>query len=141
MSKPNYDLPLKELRALWAKEWDKDPKTYIGRTMMVKSLEFKRWERETGGLTPEQNERLQKLIAAYKRNPASFTDQSDYLKPGTRFVKIYKGKKHTVTVTEKGFDYEGKTWSSLSEIANTITGTRWNGWLFFGVKRAKEKTL
>lgn len=133
-------LPLKELRALWAKEWGKDPKTRIGRTMMEKSLAFKRWEQETGGLTEEQTERLNKLITAYKRNPNSFVDQSAYLKPGTRFVKIYKGRKHAVTVTSSGFEYEDKEWSSLSEIANSITGTRWNGWVFFGVKKLKVQS-
>ncbi len=139
MKEITKDLPLKELRAIWAKEWGKDPNTKVGRTMIEKSLAFKRWEQETGGLTPEQTERLEKLVSAYKRNPDSFIDQSSYLKPGTRFVKIYKGRKHSVTVTSSGFEYDGKEWSSLSEIANSITGSRWNGWLFFGVKKSKGK--
>ena len=140
MQESLQSLPLAELRALWAKEWDKSPNTKIGRTIMVKSLEYKRWERETGGLTDEQRKRLDKLIAAYKRSPSSFLTQSDYLKPGTRFVKIYKGRKHAVTVTENGFEYNGENWSSLSEIANKITGSKWNGWVFFGAKKPKEKT-
>ena len=52
---------------------------------------------------------------------------------GTRFIREFDGKKHEVTALEKGFNYNDKTYRSLSAIANEITGTRWNGKRFFGV--------
>jgi hypothetical protein len=52
-----------------------------------------------------------------------------------RLVRTWKGKKYGVTVTQNGFEYEGKSYTSLSHIANTITSSRWNGWLFFGLKK------
>ena len=58
--------------------------------------------------------------------------------PGGLIVKQYRGQTHVVTVCEKGFEYEGCKFPSLSAIAFQITGTKWNGYLFFGL--TKEKT-
>ena len=127
-------LSLEELRANWAQAWGKKPHGTMGRTMMAESVKFKRWEQETGGLKPEQQARLNELVLVYKRNPESF-DKAIQLKPGTRLVRTWKGKKYCVTVTPDGFEYESETYTSLSLIANTITGSRWNGWLFFGLKK------
>ena len=55
------------------------------------------------------------------------------LSPGTRLVRDWHGVGYTVTVLEKGFDYDGKVWSSLTAIASAITGSKWNGPRFFGV--------
>lgn len=127
-------LSLQELRDLWAEAWDKPPHGLMGRTMMIESLKFKHWQNDTGGLKPEQQSRLSDLIKAYKRNPNSF-DNAVQLKLGTRLVRTWKGKKYCVTVVKTGFEYDGTTYSSLSQVANTITGSRWNGWLFFGLKK------
>jgi len=54
---------------------------------------------------------------------------------GTRLIREYKGVEHVVTVLHDGFDYEGRPYQSLSAIARAITGTRWNGWTFFGLNR------
>jgi len=128
------ELSLDKIRAQWAKAWEKAPHGTMGRTMMIKSLEFKRREQETGGLSSQHRARLDDMIKAYKRNPESF-DKTTKLKPGTRLVRSWKGEKHHVTVTQRGFEYEGNTYTSLSHIANIITGSRWNGWLFFGLKK------
>jgi len=58
--------------------------------------------------------------------------------PGGLIVKQYRGRTHVVTVLDDGFQYEGCRFSSLSAIALAITGTKWNGYLFFGC--TKEKT-
>ena len=57
--------------------------------------------------------------------------------PGTRLVKAHGGRNHVVEVTEAGFVYDGATFTSLSAIAKHITGTHWNGLLFFGLRRRK----
>lgn len=57
--------------------------------------------------------------------------------PGGLIVKEYRGQTHVVTVTEKGFKYDGIEFSSLSAIAFEITGTKWNGFLFFGLTKEK----
>lgn len=57
--------------------------------------------------------------------------------PGTVLVREYQGRRIVVSVLEKGFEHEGKVYRSLSAIANTVTGSHWNGALFFGLKDAK----
>ncbi len=57
---------------------------------------------------------------------------------GTRLVRDYQGVEHVVTVMQVGFEYEGRLYRSLSAIAGTVTGTRWNGWTFFGLNRQRS---
>ncbi len=57
------------------------------------------------------------------------------LVPGTILKREYHGETHQVTVLDRGFEYQGKVYRSLSGIATAITGTQWNGYLFFGLKK------
>ena len=131
-------LSLAELRQMWTNAWGRKPHTRIGRTMLEKSLEYKTLESEGGNLMPEQQARLEQLIRRYKRNPTYFEANSS-LKPGTRLVRMYNGKKHSILVKIDGFEYAGKNYTSLSKIANDITGKNWNGWVFFGLKKLGDK--
>jgi hypothetical protein len=56
---------------------------------------------------------------------------------GTRLIREWQGVEHTVTVLREGFEWEGRPYKSLSAIARGITGTRWNGLLFFGLKTVR----
>lgn len=132
--KTSKDLTYDELLPQWADLWGLEPRGRIGRVMLEASIEFKLWERKTGGLSPDQRRRLAGLVKAYKRDKNTFAEKA-VLSPGTRLVRIYNGRKHTVTVVANGFEYDGRIWTSLSPIANQITGSRWNGWVFFGVKQ------
>ena len=58
-------------------------------------------------------------------------------KTGTRYVREHNGKLHEVTVLDDAFEYEGQGYRSLTEIAKAITGTKWSGPVFFGLKRKK----
>lgn len=132
-------LPLDELRRRWAAVWRREPHARIGRTLLEVSLEFALWEQETGGLSSAQRARLDNLITAYKRNPRLFEADIEGIKPGTRLVRMHKGQRHSVLVQANGYEYKDKKYSSLSEVAFDITGTRWNGWVFFGLKRRSKK--
>jgi hypothetical protein len=68
---------------------------------------------------------------------ASLPPASSQLVPGTKLVKTYGGETHVVEVTRDGLLYEGETYRSLSAVAKHITGTHWNGLLFFGLRRRK----
>lgn len=59
--------------------------------------------------------------------------------PGTRLIKPYKNETHTVTVLENGFQYRDRVYKSLSAIAREVTGTQWNGYVFFGLREAQEQ--
>jgi hypothetical protein len=124
-------LSLNELRLSWAEAWHKEPDERLGRKMLETSLLFKR----SNCLTSEQQSKLDHLIRIYKKNPKCFDERCNALKPGTQLMRSWKGKKHTVLVKTDGFDFQGERYTSLSQIANEITGTRWNGHLFFGLKK------
>lgn len=134
-------LPMAELRRQWAECWGIEPHWRIGRQMLEKSLAFRRREIRGEGMTPEQRKRLDNLVAQYKRDSKSFDQGPAGLKPGTKLVRAHQGKKHIVLVKADGFEYRNQHYSSLSEIALVITGTRWNGWLFFGVRRRPRSHL
>lgn len=78
--------------------------------------------------------------AASSSSPSPSAPVRRTLRPGTRLVRAWQGQVHEVTVLPQGFLWDGKTHRSLSVIARVITGTSWNGWLFFGVNRKPEKT-
>lgn len=133
-------LSLPELRQMWAMAWGKEPHAKIGRTMLIKSLEYKPRELATGGISPHLQQRLKALVTAYKRNPRCFDEDVHGLKPGTRLVKTWKENRHVALVVKNGFEYEDRIYTSLSEVAFAITGSRWNGWVFFGLKKHNRKT-
>jgi hypothetical protein len=62
------------------------------------------------------------------------------MQPGAVLVREWRGISHQVSVLEKGFSFRGKRYRSLSEVAREITGTRWSGPLFFGLKRSQEES-
>lgn len=130
---------IETLRTEWAELWGEQPHPNLGQTMLRKGIKYKRWEIEVGGAPAHIQKHLNKLIKQYKQSPNNLTDCEKALKPGTRLVRTYHGKKHQVVVGEDGFSYAGKEWKSLSQIANHITGSRWNGWVFFGIKKAGAK--
>jgi hypothetical protein len=61
--------------------------------------------------------------------------------PGTILSRDYKGRRISVEVRENGFDYDGKLYRSLSAVAQAVTGTKWNGFLFWGLAQSKEATV
>ena len=90
-----------------------------------------------GGLKPETLRRLEILGEQYDSDNVTTRRIRHDAKPvaGTRLVREYQGVEHTVTVLADGYEWEGRPYRSLSAIARAITGTRWNGLVFFGIKR------
>ena len=66
--------------------------------------------------------------------------ESEILDDSARLIRDWQGTEHVVTVTSDGFDWQGRPYKSLSAIARAITGTRWNGWVFFGLKNRRART-
>jgi hypothetical protein len=100
-------------------------------------------ERAYGGLSATTRKKLRALAETLKDNPAGDIVETPRLTPGTRFIREWQGEMHQVAVENAGFLYRGKRYKSLSEIARRITGTRWSGPRFFGVKtsaRVKRRT-
>ena len=133
------DLSLTELRDKWARHWGMKPHARIGRKMLEASLIYKMWEQAGVGLTLAQQRQLSHMVKAYKRNPNMFNDRIDGLKPGTRLVRDYNDKRYSVMVGDGYYIYKDTEYTSLSQIAFKITGTRWNGWKFFGLNKKGGK--
>ena len=122
------ELSLEELRKNWQKVWGLKPHVRIGRKMMERSLILKLHQ-----INPDVELHLQRLAKDYKRNPKCF-DARIHLKPGVRLSRTWKSKKYDALVKVNGYEYDGQHYSSLTQIANTITGSKWNGYVFFGLR-------
>lgn len=122
------------LRARWRAEYRSDPPPAFGPDLLRRSLAYKLQEDIYGGLTAATRRELDRLVAQVEKNPAGRLTLPRRIKPGAQLVRDWKGRSHRVTVLARGFDYENRTYDSLSQIARTITGTRWNGPRFFGLR-------
>jgi Protein of unknown function (DUF2924) len=124
-----------ELRAEWRSLYRTDPPTRLSRDLLLRGVAFRRQERLQGGLSIATKRRLDALAAQLDGKAASAFAPAAALKPGTRLVREWHGRAHAVIVLEDGFEYQGRRYASLSKIASLITGTRWSGPVFFGLKR------
>ena len=120
------------MRARWQQAWQKKPHNRIGRKMLERSLHFKQHEKQ---LPSHTQKRLNEIIKNYKRNPSYFEQGHMALKPGMKILRDWKGKTYSVTVTSDGFIYNSQNYKSLSKIVSEITGVKWNGWVFFNLKK------
>lgn len=129
---------IKELRALWRAKFKTDPPTAFGPDLLRRSLAYKVQEDAYGGLDATTRRLLNQLVAQYLKTPTGKIVMPRRVKPGAILVREWKGQRHHITVLETGFAYQGQTHESLSEIARLITGTRWSGPRFFGLRPDKE---
>ena len=105
---------------------------------MAAALAHRAQEQAFGALSPDLIARLRRLARTIEVNPDASVPLNSTMKPGTRLVRRWKGRNHLVTVEPSGFEYRGTRYDSLSEIARLITGTRWSGPLFFGLRTKPE---
>jgi hypothetical protein len=78
------------------------------------------------------------LADEFKANGADALVPAPLLKPGTRLLREWGGKTHTIIVLEDGFEHGGERYQSLTQIARRITGVHWSGPRFFGLRRARH---
>ena len=134
-------LSIGTLRALWPRWFDHPPPVHIRKDWMVRALAYRMQERTAGGLSKATRTHLRRLAEIGKAQPArKKIVETPQLKPGTRFIRQWRGEAHQVTVETTGFAYRGKRYRSLSVIARTITGTRWSGPRFFGLTAEAKPT-
>jgi Protein of unknown function (DUF2924) len=124
----------KELHILWRQLFGQTAPPQIRRELLIRILAYRIQEQAYGGLTPETRKRLRELGRKLAADPDMEIAAPQRIKPGTRLIREWQGKSHHVTVLEEGFNYAGKRYSSLSQIARLVTGTRWNGPPFFGLR-------
>lgn len=125
-----------ELRVLWRETFGRPHPGYVHKDFLVRALGYHIQEKAYGGLSPITRRRLLKLARDIESGAKIALFEAPKIKPGTRLVRGWRGETHVVTVLEGGFEYRDKRYGSLSEIARLITGTRWSGPAFFGLKAA-----
>ncbi len=133
-----------ELRARWEQAIKRSVPMRASRDLLRRALAYHMQEQTQGGLSKATRRRLAKLAGLNGENREPISPPILRLKPGSRLIREWRGEVHRVTVLEKGFDWRGNRYASLSQIARAITGARWSGPLFFGLRntgsRAREGT-
>jgi Protein of unknown function (DUF2924) len=121
------------LRRLWGEAFGGPPPKPMRRDLLLRAIAYHVQEQAQGGLRPATSLRLARAAQdlSSERRPAAGPLT---IKAGTRLLREWQGLIHEVIVLEEGVRYRGQTWRSLSAVAREITGVRWSGPLFFGLK-------
>lgn len=132
-------LPRKDLEKLWMEHFEKPLGHGLRRENVVRILAYRLQEKAYGGVKPSVAKQLRSLLEGNNNSHKSVKALTLRPKPGTRVVREWKDKLHEVSVLPDGYEYDGRIYRSLSEIARVITGARWSGPAFFGTKRRAQK--
>lgn len=137
-----HDLPRTELVKKWQEIFPLVPISSFRKEFLIKHIIWEMQAREQSGYTAKTIKQLEILAKDLDQNPKLKSHSLKILmqsnlrvKTGTKLLREYKGINHEVLVLEQGFQYNNKIYKSLSAIANKITGSRWNGKVFFGLKK------
>ena len=134
-----------ELRDRWRELIGTEPPTY-SRAVLIKRLAYRIQELAYGGVSDATRARLRGHLKDIgedgiptARTPLSRRQRRNGMPViGTVLVREWQGERHEVTVAAGGVEYRGRRFRSLSAVAREITGTRWNGPLFFGLRRKES---
>jgi hypothetical protein len=131
--------PVGELKQKWRDLFDREPPPY-NRRFLEDRLAYRIQELAYGGLSAETLERLDALADELEgKTPRRRMSLENRPIAGTRLIREWKGTEHCITVRHEHFEYQGRPYKSLSAIARHITGTRWNGLVFFGLKNTRGR--
>jgi hypothetical protein len=136
-------LDIKTLRARWKGSFGREAPAHVARHLLFAMLAYRIQAEAMGDLDAETVRFLQQVDLAPSKHAAvpltqAFERRTRELSPGTVLTREWSGQHHRVMVLDGGFAWEGRTYSSLSEIAKVITGTKWNGPRFFGLRDRKD---
>jgi len=144
-----------QLRVRWQEVFGEETKQRH-RIFMIKRLAWKLQEDQLPKLTAEQESRVRQYMREYEAMPPekwfpnagrgrrkeaapkvpSRSHDRRLPKPGSVLTRTWKGSDVAVKILDGGrFEYDGKVYRSLSAVAREITGTSWNGWVFFGLRK------
>ncbi len=135
------DLDIKELRSRWHTVLGRRPPSHLPRHLLFRMVAY-RLQADRYGDLDDENKRLldhSETPEEAVRRALGSTRRSTEVRPGTVFTREWNGQMHQVTVLADGFAWSGKTYPSLSKVAFAITGSRWNGPRFFGLRDKQSK--
>jgi len=129
-----------ELRSQWQALFGADPPAKLRSSLLIQGIAYRLQEKPLGGLKPATVRLLERIADDAAARRESIPPLAKIrVSAGTVLIREWHGKKHQVTVLKDGFLYHAKRFNSLSQIARTITGSRWSGPLFFGLKAARKE--
>jgi hypothetical protein len=123
-----------QLTDLWKELFGRKAPPQIRRGLVIRILAYKIQEQAHGGLSSVTQKHLRELASRFEADPNADVSGVIRIKVGTRLIREWRGQSHHVTVLENGYEYAGKRYPSLSQIARLIAGTRCSGPLFFGLR-------
>ena len=131
-------MPISDLKHQWRQLFETDPPPF-NRRYLESRLAYRIQELAYGGLKKETVERLRVLARQYDGKTGGRSKARSNRLPiaGTRLVREWQGVQRCVTIRADDFEFQGRPYKSLSAIAREITGVRWNGWVFFGLKNGR----
>ena len=120
-----------ELIDHWNTAYGRPPPKGISRRLLERAAAYEMQVKVFGGLKPRVRRQLHACVGDDQQKRP--TTSSPTLSPGTRLIREWNGRSHTVEVVDKGFQWNGEVHKSLSAVALAITGARWSGPRFFGL--------
>jgi DUF2924 family protein len=127
-------LTMAELKERWRSLYETSPPPRIGRGLLTRAIAYRLQEEVFGGLKPSTKRLLERLAANVAAGQAPSLTAVPPASAGTVLMREWQGVTHEVTVLDHGVLYRKKRYRSLSEVARLITGCRWSGPLFFGLR-------
>jgi hypothetical protein len=135
------DLPTlsrEQLYTAWSEFFGSAPPAKLRRDLMIPILAYRIQEQAFGSLKAAARNRLRQLAGGFAQGSGDLVKPNPSPKPGTRLIREWGDQVHLVNVETKGYEYKGGRYKSLSQIARLITGTRWSGPVFFGIKNDRS---
>jgi Protein of unknown function (DUF2924) len=132
------DLDLDELRDRWKTLFGNPAPLSLRRKFLARAIAYQMQVQAYGGLSNSTKRRLSEIAGALRRGNPDAAGLARQIRPGTQLIREWKEQTHIVTAISHGFEWNGQIYKSLSAVAKEITGTNWNGYAFFGIKRASS---
>ncbi len=134
-------LEISALRVKWRQLYGDAPPPRVGRELMELAVAWHEQAQRGAGLSRWARAAIEQMKADVKNGKLPSENAGKHKKqtPGTTFIREWNGTTHHVLVLDSGYAYQGRVWRSLSQIAGDITGARWNGPAFFGLRSKKRQ--
>jgi hypothetical protein len=135
------DLDVREFRSRWHNVFGRRPHPHLSRHLLFRVLAYRLQANVLGDLDGESQRLLDRSVSPEEagQRAVALARSSANLRPGTMLAREWNGQMQRVAVLADGFAWNGKTYPSLSKVAYAITGTRWNGPKFFGLRDKPSK--
>jgi hypothetical protein len=139
-------LDLKGLRSRWLSEFRSRPAEHLPRHLLFAIIAYRVQATRLGDIDHATMQVLDRTApmetgAAMSARLVSFDQKRTELTPGTVLVREWDRQSQRVAVMADGFAWNGQTYDSLSKVAFAITGTKWNGPRFFGLRDKEDRLV